>query len=86
MTGLILPESVAKFQKEHPAPSIQVDNIVVTGIDTVRGAIVQNTYAIMDDEVIDTVIQIIETRDEQVMNALITLGWTPPEAMPDQLT
>ena len=84
MTRLILPPAVAKFKAEQQeiSPSIKVDNIVVTGIDTVKGCIVQSVYAVMDDELIDTMVMIVELQDQHVMNALITLGWTPPDEPP----
>lgn len=81
MSELILPESVKKYRQEHGlASSIQVDNVVVTSVDTVRGAIVTNTYAIMEDDVVDSMVRIVETQDDQVRNALISLGWTPPDS------
>lgn len=79
MSELILPESVKKYRQENGlASSIRVDNVVVTSVDTVRGAIVTNTYAIMEDDVVDSMVRIVETQDDQVRNALISLGWTPP--------
>lgn len=42
------------------------------------GRIVQQTFAVENDtrRIIET--RIMDTRDAQIRNALITLGWTPP--------
>jgi hypothetical protein len=77
MSELILPESVKKWREENKA-AIQVDTVVVTSIDVLKGVAIQDTYAILEENVIDHIEEIVATKDKALNDALIKLGWTPP--------
>jgi Holliday junction resolvasome RuvABC DNA-binding subunit len=57
----------------------KIDFQVTTSIDEETGVIVQDTVQMQGDEVVNHIQHVINTQDEQVRQALIALGWTPPE-------
>jgi hypothetical protein len=57
----------------------RIDFQVTTSIDEEAGVIVQDTIQMQGDEVVNHIQHVINTQDDQVREALIALGWTPPE-------
>lgn len=61
---------------------MQVDFKVETSVDDEEGLIVQDTYQVQGDQVLNHVQSIVDTQNEQTKQALIALGWTPPAKTP----
>jgi hypothetical protein len=59
----------------------RIDFQVTTSIDEETGVIVQDTVQMQGDEVVNHIQHVINTQDDQVRQALIALGWTPPSAI-----
>jgi hypothetical protein len=59
----------------------KIDFKVTTSLDEEAGVIVQDTIQMQGDEVVNHIQHVINTQDDQVRQALIELGWTPPSAI-----
>jgi hypothetical protein len=57
------------------------DFVVTTSIDDTDGAIVQDTDYIVDGQVVENIQNVIDLQDEQIRQALISLGWRPPSKL-----
>ncbi len=81
MSELILPPHIEKYRREKQ-PDLQIDMVVVTSVDKIKGRVITDKYAILDDEVIDTIQEIIEIselhKQTAITDMLMNLGWTPP--------
>ena len=54
------------------------DFVVTTSIDDTDGAIVQDTDYIVDGQIIESVQSVLALQEEQIRDALVSLGWKPP--------